>query len=399
VAGEDLGSMLDALSKGLSLDPGLLMIGALAMLLVIVLVIVTFLGYFRVLLTIAQFAYPIARVKAIGNPFIRPETLQRMRETRNIYEACTAVREAGAGLDIPENARPEDVDRILDAWYINEFNALLGTLPDSIKPFFLAYQGVLEVEQLVKAVRMVYSPWGTAGISSRLIPVGCLTPERLRNLDGASGIRELAARLSGTPYEEALSGIVPLAEQSSSPFPVENTLWRFSLERLNLSRIHIDPSHLSAVAGFLGIFTDVTNILTLLRAKRQGIPADVVSGWFVPGGAVYEEWRLAQLYENRGVKEIINQLAGTDYYTVLSFALSDAEEPDLSMLEIALDRFLLARVVSLSQVHHLQGGPLIKYAIARRYEVRNLRVLFHSLYEGLSITDVSRFIVTEASLS
>jgi vacuolar-type H+-ATPase subunit C/Vma6 len=390
--------MLDSLSKGLGLDPGILMIGALAILLVIVLVTVTFLGYFRVLLTIAQFAYPIARVKAIGNPFVRPETLQRMRETRNLYEACTAVQEAGAGLVIPENARPEDVDRILDAWYIDEYNALLGTLPDSIKPFFLAYQGVLEVEQLVKAVRMMYSPRGTAGISSLLIPAGCLTPERLRNLDGVSGIRELAARLAGTPYEGVLLAIAPQAEQTPSPFPVENALWKHALEGLNLSRIHVDPSHLSAVAGFLGTFTDATNILTVLRAKQQGIPADVVSGWFIAGGAVYEEWRLAQLFENRGIREIINQLAGTDYYTVLSFALSEAEEPDLSMLEIALDRFLLARVVSLSQVHHLQGGPLIKYAIARRYEVRNLRVLFHSLYEGLSIPDTARFIVTEAAL-
>ncbi len=396
VAGEDISMILDPLAAGLDLDPSVLVFVALALLLVLLLVTVTFLGYFRVLLTIARFAFPVARVKAIGNPFVRPDTLIRMREARNIYEVSTAVQEAGAGIDIPESAHPEDIDRILDAWYISEFSALTATVPDSMEPFFSAYRSVLEVEQLVKAVRLVHSPVGTRVISSRLIPVGCLTPLLLRDLDGVSGMRELAARLSGTPYEEVLSSVLPLYEQGTTLLPVENALWKHALERLNLSRIHVEPSHLPVVAGFLGTYIDVTNILTLLRAKVQGIPPDVVSGWIVPGGAVYEEWRLLQLFENRGAKEMISQLAGTDYYDALSSALPEAGEPDISRIELELDRFLLRKVLSLSQVHHLQGGPLIKFLVARRYEARNLRVIFHSLFEMPAPVDTARWIVTEA---
>ncbi|MDI9632970.1 MAG: V-type ATPase subunit [Methanolinea sp.] len=397
MTGDGVARLVDDFAAGVGVDPGILAVLALGLLVFLLVAVVTFIGYFRELFTIARFAYPVARVKAIGNPFVRPDVLARVQEARNTFDASAAVREAGAGIAIPDDATPEAIDRILDEWYISEFVSLAGTVPESIKPFFSAYLGVLETEQLVRAARMVHSRAGKGIDASRLIPVGCLTPDRVRNLDGISEMRELAARLRGTPHEPVISAVLPAYEQERSLVRVENALWKHALQGLNHSRVNVDPTHLPAVAGFLGVYTDVVNILTLLRARQQALPADVVSGMFVPGGAVYEEWRLVQLYENRGAREIVTLMAGTEYYDVLSRALPEAGEPDISRLEVALDRFLLAKVIALSQVHHLKGGPLIMFAVARKFEARNLRLIFHSLSEGVPVTEIGKWLVAEGA--
>lgn len=397
MTGEEVARLAGDLASGLGVDPGTLAVLALGLLVFLLLVVVTFIGYFRELFTIARFAYPVARVKAIGNPFVRPDVVARMQEARNTFEVSAAVREAGVGIAIPDDATPETIDRILDEWYVAEFTSLAGTVPESIRPFFSAYLGVLETEQLVRAARMVHSRARRGIDPSRLVPVGCLTAELVRNLEGISEMRELGARLRGTPYEAVIAAVLPSYEQERSLVRVENALWKHTLQNLNHSRVNVDPTHLPAVAGFLGVYTDVVNILTLLRARQHALPAEVVSGLFISGGAVYEEWRLVQLYENRGLREIVTLMAGTEYYDVLSRALPEEGEPDISRLEVALDRYLLAKVINLSQVHHLKGGPLITFAIARKFEARNLRLIFHSLSEGLPVTGIANWLIVEGA--
>ncbi|MCQ8894513.1 MAG: V-type ATPase subunit [Methanolinea sp.] len=398
MAVDEIFSLLSSLAAGIGIDPGILAVVILAFLLILILVVVTFIGYFRTLLLIAQFAFPVARVKAIGNPFVRHETVSRLQDLHSPYEATTVVQEAGAGIEIPLDVPPERLDMILDEWYTREFLALLETVPDGIAPFFHAFQGVLEVEQLVRVVRAVHARQGGSSRVFPVIPIGTLTPGRIRELEGQKTLREIAAHLKDTPYGEVMSAALTEYDQTKLLLFVENALWKHALQQLHLSRQHVDPSLLPSVAGFLGLSIDVTNILTLLRAKAAGIPSEIVSGWFIPGGAVYEEWRLGQIYEARGPRDIIAQLSGTEYYTVLSPALPPGEDVDISRAELALDRLLLARVTTISQVHHLQGGPLIRFAIARKYEKRNLRVIFHSLLRGIPMPEAGQWLVVEGDV-
>jgi V/A-type H+-transporting ATPase subunit C len=389
---EDLGSLLGNISE----DPVALLVISLALLVLIVLVIGTYFGYFRVLLNIAQFAYPVARAKAIGNPFVKKEQVFALVEAGSFNEFLTILQETGAGPEIPENASPEDMEKILESWHYQEIQQMGTSIPDAIRPFFTAYIGLLESEQILTAIRSVYSAGPDPRLAARMSEIGCITPALIENIAESPDIRDLISRLQGTPYGGPLSVAYQEYEETSSIAPLESAVRVHVMKNLNASKGRVDPAVLSPVLAFTGSYADITNILTLIRAKSRNLPPELVMQWLVPGGAYYEEWRLKQLYESSRPADILRQIEGSEYYQVLeSLIPGTGSRMELDTCELFLDRYLLSRVTGLASVHHLTGGPLIKFAIARKYEMRNLRILYHTGLEMRPLSEALPYMVLQ----
>ncbi len=384
VISEDLGSIFGTISE----DPVALVLIGLALLVLVVLVIGTYFGYFRILLNIALFAYPVARVKAIGNPFVMTPQVEELVEAGSFGEFLTILQETGAGPEIPENASPEEVDRILEKWHYMEIQQMGISLPDVIRPFFNAYIGLLESEQIITAIRAVHSLGSDAGLHARIAEIGSITPALIENISGCPDIRDLITRLQVTSYGGPLSAAFQEYEETASIAPLESAIWVHAMKTLNSSKGRVDPAVLSSVMAFTGSYVDITNILTLIRAKSRNLPQELVMQWVVPGGAYYEEWRLRQVYESASPAEIIRQMEGSEYYQILeSLIPATGSRMELYSCELLLDRYMLSRVTGLASVYHLSGGPLIKFAFARKYEMRNLRTLYHTAQENRPLTE------------
>lgn len=391
---------LESLISTIAIDPVAMILVGLALLVLVILVIGTFFGYFRVLLNIALFAYPVARVKAVGNPFVTRAQAEALAESGSFPEFLTVLQETGAGPQIPENTSLESMEKILETWHYLEIQKMSASLPDAIRPFFTAYIGIFEGEQVIAALRSVYSAGVDSSPPIRIPEVGCITPALIDSIGESNDIRDLVSRLQGTPYGAPLATAFPEYEETSSIAPLESAVRMYVMKNLNASKGRVDPAVLPAVLAFTGAYADVTNILTLIRAKSRNLPPELVSLWLVPGGAYYEEWRLKQIYDSTRPADIIRQLEGSEYYRTLEpLVQAPGSSIDLGACELSLDRYMLARAMGLSSVYHLTGGPLIKFAVSRKFEMRNLRIFLHTGIEMRPFAEALPYLVLQEASS
>ena len=376
----DPGDLLAILSGELGMSTDQVLVAGLGIFILLLFILVTFFGYFRILVHIAAFAFPVARVKAIGNPFIRPYDIEILAESTSLHELYGTMREAGFHISMKESTENPDIDTVLDRLYVEEYIQLEDSVPESIKPFFQAFHSFLEIEQLKKAIRLLHAGIPLDTLKQRLVAVGAISSDVIEALAQSPSIEEMVSRLPPEPYGRTLGTVVPQYQEMQIPFPLEFALDRAAFSEIHKSVIRVDAVIAGPVREFVGVYTDIINLMTLFRAKSAGMRPEEAQSLFFPGGAVYEEWRLRQFLELPGIIDIIQQISGTDYYETLQSVTPGFElSGRLQDLEFALEQFLLEKVLTLSSTYHLTGGPLIKFAIARQFEIRNIRIIAHSL--------------------
>lgn len=377
--------LLSGFAGELGMTSEQVLVAGLGVFVLLLFIIVTFFGYFRILTHIAAFAFPVARVKAIGNPFVRPYDLETLSESKNLHELYGNMKEAGFEVSIKDLSDNPDIDTLLDRLYIEEYIRLEESVPDSIRPFFTAFHSFLEIEQLKKAIRLLHAGPNVDIIMARMTPVGIITPDLIEIISQSPSVEEMVSRIPQEPYGKALLPGIAEYQEKKITFPLESALDRAAFSEIHKSVQKVDTIIAGPVREFCGVYTDVVNLVTLFRAKSSGMTPDAATDLFFPGGAVYEEWRLRQFLEMPGIVDIIQQVSGTPYHETLQEVIPGFElSLALPDLECALDRFLLQEVMALSSTYHLTGGPLIKFAIARHFEIKNIRIIAHSL-QGVSV--------------
>lgn len=360
----------------------------------LVLIIAIFAGYFRILYNIASFASPVARAKAIGNPFLIRENMDQLIESKNLHEITSKMTDTGFLMGVEYEDDIIRIDRALKIAYYREYENLLTTVPDGIKPFFLAFRMVLEAEQVKSAIRGKFGGLSEDELNQIIIPVGIITPETVARICRAQSLQDAILLLHETPYGSILSESLESYSNSQSIFEMEWALDLSVFRRISESKIKVDSSLVGPVSEFIGLYSDIMNIKTLIRAKREHWSPEIISRFFVPGGAHYKEWRLVQLYENPQIQDIVNQLTGSDYYHVLEPQIPSYEASgSLHSFETALDTMMLEKISSISSVYHLTGGPLIKFIIGKLIETKNIRAVIYGISRGISPDKIKEYVV------
>jgi Archaeal/vacuolar-type H+-ATPase subunit C len=360
----------------------------------LVFIIAIFAGYFRILYNIASFASPVARAKAIGNPFLLRENMDQLIESKNLHEITSKMTDTGFLMGVEYEEDIIRIDRALKIAYYREYENLLTTVPDGIKPFFLAFRMVLEAEQVKSAIRGKFGRLSEDELNKIIIPVGIITPETVARICRAQSLQDAILLLHETPYGSILSESLESYSHSQSIFEMEWALDLSVFRRISESKIKVDSSLVGPVSEFIGLYSDIMNIKTLIRAKREHWSPEIISRFFVPGGAHYKEWRLVQLYENPQIQDIVNQLTGSDYYRVLEPQIPSYEgSGSLHSFETALDTMMLEKISSISSVYHLTGGPLIKFIMGKFIETKNIRAVIYGISRGISPEKIKEYVV------
>lgn len=389
------GDLLGEVSRELGLLPDHVLIGGIGLLLIVIVIFVIFIGYFRILVHIAAFAYPVARVRAIGNLYITPGGTEELAEVKTIQELGGKLKERGFSLRIDETSTIRDLDEALDHAAVTDHIALEESAPESIRPFFSAFRTLYEIEQLKTAFRCRRAGLPADDVRARMIPVGMITPPLIEGCAHAESIDEIVQHLQESVYGKDLHAALDSYHETGTLLAIDQALDAGALREIMRSRAKVDHLLASPVAEFCGTWTDIVNLNTMLRARAGGRAA-MKAAHFMPGGASLEEWRLRQLMETPTLAETLHQLAGTDYYAAFQHVVTDKEVPEVvPLLERELDVLLLRKAGSLALTYHLTGGPLIRFMVARQFEVRNIRAVVHALMDGSDAGKAARFFIAE----
>ncbi len=363
--------------------------------LAVLITIVLLMSYFHILISIASFAYPNARLRAIGNPFVKKQRLTELLEMPSAQEAALEISKEG--YDLPPNiekAGMDEVERALDLAFIQFLRKTLASDPQSIKPFLETFMVKYDAAQIKKALRASKNGMSKEKLSKKLIPVKDITEEVIDNILEGSTMDEVLNALRTTRFSDIL--IKTAGEYKDDIVAMDLALDNFFSKELRLAITRVDTPVRETVTVYIGKFLDITNIKHIMRSKQQGLDATTTERFLLGGGRNLPLWKLRQMIEVKGIGELATELEGTPYSETIKEAMLKYNETEsLYVLEAALDRLLLQIAQEISSSALITAGPTIKFLVAKEFEIRNLKALMRGLYEKLSPEAIMPMLIME----
>ncbi|HHC19122.1 MAG TPA: hypothetical protein ENK81_01790, partial [Euryarchaeota archaeon] len=235
------------------------------------------------------------------------------------------------------------------------------------KPFVNAYINVLIVEELIKAIRSTLR-----GFYPDITVLKEISPEIAKNIENVREYGSLRTKLIE-------SGIVIPEE----PIEAERTLMMNAIEKLKESSRLVDERISNAITEFVLHYKDFNNILLILRGKALGLESSYIESLTLGEGMYLNKWMLHRLSEAGSIDEIMTELQGTPYGKELRNISTAKKGRDLSIIEAAIMRAFFKTIIALEHKYSLTVGPLLRYLISCRLELRNLRLMAYGIAEEL----------------
>ena len=371
-----------------------ILVAALAISILIGLMLAVSAGYFRIILNIAVFARPDARVRAIGNPMVNPVAVAAMLEAHTLHDLFDRFRAAGHTLSSGGEMDAGTAEQAIREYYYARVISLSENVPDSVAHFFVSYGQMLLTREAAWIIACRARDVSPADLERQVSPAGPLTPDLVRKAVHAAGPEDALSRFAQTPFGPALTAAYREAAGDPARFSalVQTTL----LENLSLAARSVDISLSPPVTEIAGRMIDSANIRVQARIISFGAGRDESGHHLIPdGGFEITGDRFEHVRRAGSLADLIQALAGTQYEPYLSRHPEAVRDVDVPVLEAALDQCMLDAVRAVSNQYHLESGPLLRYLIALGYEVQNMHAMAGGIVASLPPEEIKRVLVLE----
>jgi vacuolar-type H+-ATPase subunit C/Vma6 len=234
----------------------------------VLITIILLMSYFNVLVMIASFSYPNARLKAMGNPYIRKRKLLDLIELSGAQEAAMEISKEGYNL--PQNIEKvgtEEAEQKLEIAQVEFLQKVMASNPQSIRPFLEAFLIKYDALQIKKAIRARQSGTSNDDLKKKLIPVKEITQEIIDDILDTSTVDDVCNSVKSTRFGDSL--LKAQAEHKGDIVVLDLTLDKFFSSELRKSIIRVDTSVSETITLYVGKYADITNIKHIIRSKQQ----------------------------------------------------------------------------------------------------------------------------------
>lgn len=375
-------------------DATALLVAGLAIAIMIGLVMAVSAGYFRIIMNIAIFARPDARVRAIGNPMIHPVTVRGVLEAHTIPDLFDRFRSVGHDLPSAGENNTDSAERAIRGYYYGRVMSLSENVPDSVRHFFASYAQMLLTREAAWIIAGIARGLSPADLERQVSPAGPLHPDLVRKAVHATGPEDALSRFAQTPFGPVLSAAYREAAGSSARF---SALVQIAvLENLSLAARGVDISLSPPITEISGRMIDVANIRVQIRALSFGARREESVHHLIPeGGFEITGERFDHVKRAGSLPDLMQALTGTRYESYLSRHPEAVRDFDVSVLEASLDQCMLAIARAVSTQYHLESGPLLRYLIILGYEAQNMQAIAVGVSASLAVDEIERVLVLE----
>lgn len=140
--------------------------------------------------------------------------------------------------------------------------------------------------------------------------------------------------------------------------------------------------------------TDINNVKSLLTAKEVGLTNDETKELLIPIGSLYHT--LESLVDSENVTDIITNLDGTEYGTILEDALPKYEETKMILpLESALDKYYLEHLLKSLEVPSDENRQILFSFIGTKVDIANLKLIIRAKEDGLNYDTIGPYMLKD----
>ncbi len=366
---------------------GMVNIALMAVAVSLLIVVILFMAYFRTLVSIAHFAYPNAKFRARGVHFIREDTTTPLIESRNMTEVFSEIEKTGT--EMPKDIRddPDRFEDVLERTLVQDIIDVRQTVPNPMRPFVDAWMLRYDVKMIKRVLKGIRSELSKDELKRSVFPVHIVDEEMLEELVNSRDMHEVFNILKETPFGELFTGAAP----EENFFIIDQKLDAFAFGRLKATVLRAETEDQSAVKIFVGKYTDILNIKTILRGLNAGLTGKELQGALLPAGRELPLWKLEKMCESGTMDESMVELEGTSYSGLRKVG------KDLYEMEKFLDTMLLNITSHMMTQYILSVGPTMRFLMGKEYEVRNIKAIVRGIAEGLESGAIKEMMILEGT--
>ncbi|HXZ24091.1 MAG TPA: ATP synthase A1 subunit C [Methanomassiliicoccales archaeon] len=256
-----------------------------------------------------------------------------------------------------------------------------------------SYLGRWDIWNLKTVIRGKHAGASLDDIREDLVPAGQLSEETLNELlalDSVTEVLENVKRLTGIQIPDDIAHSVQSTGKLST---VEDFLDKAYYDRLVAS---INPASRPEMLllAYVRKEIDATNLLTLLKLKREGLGPDRIAPFLIAGGDELPMSVLERLLPLEGYDQLVQELASFSFYEEIKDALEKAKVSEsLDEVSLSMKKYQVRQAEKFSHLYPLSVLPIIDYMIRKKIEVDNIRIIARCKESGLDPDTIKRLLV------
>jgi V/A-type H+-transporting ATPase subunit C len=273
------------------------------------------------------------------------------------------------------------------------FAQILGFTKGELREMLAAYFTQWDISNIKTILRGKYYGAPLDDIREDLVAAGELTEEDLNALLTIEGIKEVVEALKRMKDIRIPDDVMAAYEAQGALSPVEDYLDRLYYDRL-LERIKGNSKPVKIFLQFVRKQIDHTNIMTLMKLKREGMAPDKIASYLIDGGHEIPMKELARLAAVENFDQLLTELTRFSFFEDIKDDLNRVKETgSLNEVSLAMTRHTLKESEAFSHLHPLSVLPIIDYAIRKRLEVDNIRIVSRGRESGLDADQIKKLLV------
>lgn len=332
-------------------------------------------GWFRIILSIASFAYPSARVRAMGNPLVTAEGADTLSDAGDLLELFERAERFGHIIEYREGMAPDDTERLIRSYHYTLLGNLAVSVPDAIHSLILGYIQVYLAEEVAALLRGISGGLPRDLIEKRAVPIGAFSESEIRKAAHSGSVEEAVQRLERSGVFPGIRDIWKKTGEQEGYAVFESALLSESYLSLMMTARGIEESQYEPAVLMAGRMIDCQNLRILIRGRLYGADAAAIEPFLIPrGGFEITGDILRDLTRSADLPELSSLISETMYGPYIEpFIEGVKDNPDPGAIEQSLSQCLLDIGRMVSSQYHLGSGPIFRYLVALGIECENLR--------------------------
>ena len=319
------------------------------------------------------YSYPNARIKAMEAKLLSEQKFNELAESRTLQNFVVNLEDTDYKdyLADVSSYTVEEVEKALERALAGTYELMFKILPKRSREFFKLLLEEWDVRNISNVVKAKLS---NEPASDYVVELGTMI-SKVKAMVEAKTMEEILVILEGTPYEEIYQKLL-LGELDVTRFETE--LYRIYYRKLLDYALSKRDEERIILEEFVRLQIDKTNIVTALRAKKAGLSAEEIKPMLIPGGTI----KLDPILHVDSPDMALAELDSTKYGKVIRDVREDIEN-DLSVLERALNEYILDKISELERFYPLSIATPLSYILKKEREIRKLRAIAKLIENGV----------------
>jgi len=317
-----------------------------------------------------QYAYSVARIRAVERNLIDRQKLDRMVEAKSPDEALKVLLDAGYGSPGGDVLNVYEYETLLKEESKKVYSLLKEIAPQpEVFDMFLQKNDYHNAKVILKSEFLGGKDNDDILIDSASIPVN-----KLKIM-----IRERKMKEMPPIMREAIEECIDTFNRTGDPQSIDLILDRAAYANMvKLAEATKEPFIIELVR----IMVDLTNLKIFFRIKAMKKSWDFLQKILLPGGSI-EHGRFISMLQG-SLEEALSTLDATPYASIVAEGIEDYQRTgSLTKFEKLADNYT-AKFIKKARYISLGVEPLVAYLLTKETEIKNARIIMVGKINGIS---------------